>query len=289
MTNLRVALAGMAELSEPDHDEAPLRAALEAAGCEVRVVAWDDADPARRDLTGFDACVLRATWNYYEDPDRFLAWVEEAERACVLRNPAAAVAWNLHKRYLLELEAAGVPIVPTACLEAGEGASLHALMRERGWDDVVLKPAVSAGSFLTRRFEAAELHGAQGFLDECLEERDMLVQPFVEEVAEGGELALVWIDGELTHGIEKAPRFDGEEESVRLRPELEPRHREFAEACLAAAGQAPLYARVDVVERSDGALWLSELELIEPSLFFPHAPAALERFTGALLRAARGG
>lgn len=284
MTAPRIALAGMAELSEPDLDEAPLLEALRRAGCEAHVVAWDHPDPARRDLTEFDACVLRATWNYFEDPDGFLDWLDGAERACVLQNPAAAVRWNLHKRYLLQLAAAGVPIVPTACLESGAGASLHALMEERGWDDVVVKPAVSAGSFLTRRFGANELREGQGFLDDGLAERDMLVQPFVEEVADGGELALVWIDGKLTHGVEKAARFDGGDERVTRRPSLEPRHHEFAEACLAASGQSPLYARVDVIERADGELWLSELELIEPSLFFPHSPEALERFTSALLR-----
>ena len=30
MSKLRIALAGMADLSEPDHDEAPLREALES-------------------------------------------------------------------------------------------------------------------------------------------------------------------------------------------------------------------------------------------------------------------
>jgi len=288
MSKLRIALAGMADLSEPDHDEAPLREALERAGCETHVVAWDDPDPARRSLAEFDACVLRATWNYFEDPDGFLDWLDDAERACRLHNSAAAVRWNLHKRYLLQLAASGVPIIPTVCLEADEGASLHALLDERGWDDVVVKPAVSAGSFLTRRFGAHELREGQEFLDEGLAERDMLVQPFVEEVDDGGELALVWIDGELTHGVEKAPRFDGADERVTRRPSLEPRHRDFAEACLAAAGVDPLYARVDVIERADGELWLSELELIEPSLFFPHSPEALERFSSALLRRLRG-
>ena len=51
---------------------------------------------------------------------------------------------------------------------------------------------------------------------------------------------------------------------------------------MAAAPGPLLYARIDVARDTDGAPRVMELELIEPSLFFPKAPAALERYVAAV-------
>ncbi len=157
-------------------------------------------------------------------------------------------------------------------------------MSARGWGEVVIKPAVSGASWQTHRFGAGERQRAAAFLREMLPQRDMLVQPFVG----GGEVAIVWIDGCVTHAVEKAPRFHGGDERVTARPEPDERHRRFAEKVVEAAGQPALYARVDAVERADGSLLLSELEMIEPSLFFDHSPDALTRFVQAVKQLGAG-
>jgi len=61
----------------------------------------------------------------------------------------------------------------------------------------------------------------------------------------------------------------------------------IARRCVDAATPsefAPLlYARVDFLRDDDGRLRLSELELVEPSLFFRHAPHAADMLADALL------
>ncbi|MFI5293288.1 MAG: hypothetical protein ACHQ02_10520, partial [Candidatus Limnocylindrales bacterium] len=44
----------------PDEDNVVLSAALEATGAAVEIVAWDDRTT---DWVGFDAVVLRSTWD----------------------------------------------------------------------------------------------------------------------------------------------------------------------------------------------------------------------------------
>ena len=44
-----------------------------------------------------------------------------------------------------------------------------------------------------------------------------------------------------------------------------------------------LYARVDVFRADDGALQLSEVELIEPSLFLRQSPSACERLVRGIV------
>ena len=277
-----IALATCLSLPEPDHDAAPLESALRAAGIETGWLAWDDpgADWSRARLT-----LLRATWNYPAQPERFLAWAARVARVSRLCNPLSLVRFNLHKRYLLELAGRGVPIAPTALVARGAGTTLDALRSERGWDDVVVKPAVSAASFRTMRVGPGDLRAGEAHFRSLVVERDVLVQRYLPSVEGYGERALVWIDGAVTHAVRKSPRFAGESESVSADAvAVTPAEGQLARRVIAALDGTPLYARIDVAPGPDGWPVLMELELIEPSLFFPKAPRALGRFVVALRR-----
>lgn len=275
---MRVALVTCVELPEADPDEELLVRALREAGVDAEMLAWDDpaADPR-----AFDLCVLRSTWNYYRAPDAFRAWIDRAGAGARLLNPPDLLLWNLHKRYLDEV---AVPVVPTAFVPRGADARLDDLLAERGWDDVVIKPAVSAGSFRTRRFPPGARAEARAFLAALAADRDAMVQPFLP----GAERALVFVDGAFTHGVEKSPRFAGGAERVSEGLPLTAEERAFAERALGPHARRLLYARVDVLRDATGALRLSELELIEPSLFLLQGPAALARLVAAIRRAVAG-
>jgi hypothetical protein len=194
------------------------------------------------------------------------------------------VRWNLHKSYLKQLESAGVAILPTAWFESGEAADLHETMQTRGWNDVVIKPAISASSFGTRRFPIDQIAEAQAFLDSSLVERDMMVQQYVSAVEISGERAVVWIDGEVTHAVIKSPRFAGGVEQVSGALEVSAQERATTARVLACVREPLLYARVDLVRTDGGELLLSEVELMEPSLFLQQHPGALERFVAGIKR-----
>lgn len=265
-------------LPEPDRDQAPLLAALRAAGLRAAVLPWDDpgADFASARLT-----LLRSTWNYAEQPGRFADWLARAAAVSALWNPLPVVRWNLHKRYLLELERAGVPIAPTHLVPRNSAERLAEVAAARGWDDVVVKPAVSAGSRLTRRVRADTPRG-EAHLRALVDREDALVQPYLPAVEDHGERALIVIDGELTHAVRKGPRFAGEAESITGPFVASDAEAALARAALAAAPAPVLYARVDVAPGPDGRPVLMELELIEPALFFESGPRALERLVRAI-------
>ncbi len=276
-----VALVTCLELPEPDPDEALLLHALRQAGIRAELLAWDDshADPG-----AFDLCVLRSCWNYYEDPKAFLAWIAAAASRSRLANPANVVRWNLHKRYLRMLEAADVSTIPTAWFAQGESVDLLATMRARCWDDVVVKPAVSAGSFCTQRFRVDQVGEGQAFLAALVRRRDTMVQRYMPAVEGSGERALVWISGEFTHAVRKGPRFAGGVERISDVQAVSDQEKVIANRALSCVDGELLYARVDVVHDDDGNLLVSEIELIEPSLFLLQCPAALERFVNTIGR-----
>jgi len=277
-----VALVSCLELPEPDPDAAPLAAALEAAGIEARVRAWDDPDV---DWSAARLTVLRSTWNYPRHAEAFLEWAARAAARSALWNPLPVVRWNLHKRYLLDLERRGVPVTPTVCLRRGARRTLAQLLERHGWSSVVVKPAISAASFRTLRVDADALDAGEAHLAELVAERDVLVQRYLPSVEDHGERALIWIDGALTHAVRKSPRFAGQSEAVSERAvEISPAEAALARRAVATVAGPLLYARVDVAPGPDGTPLVMELELIEPSLFFPQSAEALERFVAALGR-----
>ena len=276
---MRIALVTCRTLPEPDPDDAPLRAALAAAGHEPVAVAWDDPDAS---LEGFDVFLLRSAWNYYRDPAAFLAWVDRAARRAPFRNPPEALRWNVHKGYLEELAERGIPIVPTRVLRRAAAPVFADVLAATGWDDVVVKPCISAASWRTRRFRANAFDAACAFADELLTERDILLQRFEPGALDPGERCLVWIHGAFTHTVRKLPRLEGQDEAVVADTPPTPAELDIAERALAPWRDRLLYARVDLLPAPDGTPCLSELEFMEPSLFFPHNPHALERLVSAL-------
>ena len=282
---MKVAIGTCKKLPEPDVDEGLLLAALAAKGVEPRMLAWDD-EAARPDEG--ELVVLRSTWNYYEDVERFLAWITRTGEATRLLNPPAVVRGNARKTYLRDLEQRGIDVVPTEWALRGEPRRpVSAIMSDRGWDAIVIKPVVSAGSFLTQRFDRAEQEQAQRFLDDVAGQRDAMIQRWMPSVDTYGERSLVWIDGALTHAIRKSPRFIGNREAVSGEVPIAPKERAFAERVLAPLLDDILYARVDMVEDETGTVRLMELELIEPSLFLKQCPAALERLASGIVERAK--
>jgi hypothetical protein len=284
----RVALVTCAAFPDLWKDDHPLRDALRERGAGVEAVRWDDPEA---DWSSYDLTVIRSPWDYTDRPEAFVAWARSVPR---LANPADIVAWNTDKRYLGELAAAGIPIIPTEFVGPGESWTPPA------GGEWVVKPTVSAGSRDTARYllpeqaEAAAAHvrrlaGAG---------RTAMVQPYLSAVDTDGETAVLCTPdaaGELTfsHGIRKgAMLLNRGDVPVDLNEErITPRSPSPAQLELAArvldvvpgGAKRLLYARVDLIPGPDGAPTLIELELTEPSLFLLHAPGAADRLADAIL------
>jgi glutathione synthase/RimK-type ligase-like ATP-grasp enzyme len=295
---LSVAVATCATLPEPDHDEAPLLGALARAGVLVSLLPWDGPPESRawtapgEGAHAPDLVLVRSTWSYAQALPAFLAWLAAIEASTTVANPPPVLRSNVDKLYLRELAARGVPIVPTAFVDRGSATPLAEVCAANGFDDVVVvKPRVSAGSWKTARFTAAERDAGDAALLALASERDAMVQPYIRSVEARGERSVVVLDGVPSHAVRKSPRFSGDDESV-TRVALDDDEREFAMRVLEAAvdavrpGAPLLYARVDTARDERGALLLMELELVEPSLFFTHAPEALPGFVAAVVREA---
>lgn len=151
----RIALATHRVAPEATDDDCRLIASL-SRRCAARIeaVPWDSVNI---DWEGYDAVVIRSTWDYHLDPARFAAWAEGLEvMGVAVWNPAAVVRWNADKRYLRDLERAGVPVVPTEWIRRGSDVDLASVLRRRGWLRAVVKPSVAATAYRTWTVDTAD-------------------------------------------------------------------------------------------------------------------------------------
>ena len=255
----------------------PLLAAFARRGVRARLGAWDDA---AFDWSSVGLAVLRTPWNYHHDCGAFLAWARRVPR---LLNPPHVVAWNAHKTYLRDLAARGVETVPTEWID--RDGPLDELLARRGWDEAVLKPAVAAGSWRTKRFRSGE--APQALLTEILSAGTAMLQPYLASVETTRERSLVFFGGELSHAVKRHPPLSTGLHGGEL-VGAEPDELALARRVLATLPPSP-YARVDLARDPRGRPCLMELELIEPSFFLDLAPGAADRFVDAVLRTAGAG
>lgn len=290
VTACRVAFATSAELRDLTPDDRLGRAALEELGVAVVPAVW--SDPAV-EWDAFDAVVVRSCWDYFENLDPFLAWVDALESAGVrLWNPPALLRWNLDKRYLRELAAHGVQVPETEWVEGDVAPSLAALLAARGWDEAVVKPVVSAGGFETWRVGAADARALQARFAALVARGPVMVQRFLPGILAEGELSLVYFGGRFSHALVKRARpgefrvqhvHGGTVAAVEAPAWLRARGERVIAAATecAALGEPPLYARVDGVVDGDGRFLLMELECLEPDFFLRTDDGAAARFARA--------
>ncbi len=266
-------------------NELPVYADLRANGVEVVPIVWDrDPLPA---LERGEHLIVRTPWDYLEKLPRFQDWLRALPEERI-HNAAKILRWNSEKTYLRELERAGVRLVPTRWMDCRTEEEVERFVRESfpGRERIV-KPVLSAGSHHTYRLAAEESPPREVFVG-----RPAMVQPYLPEIETDGERSLIFFGGDFSHAVLKLPRpgdfrvqesFGGrfsafeataEERAFGSRVVDEVRRRFPAEP-------APLYARIDYV-RVEGLPHLMEAELLEPDLYFHHAPGAASRFSARM-------
>lgn len=268
-------------------EEALLVEHLDASSIMSERVDWADASI---DWSRFDAAVFRTTWDYFDRVDEFRRWLDRVQHQTQLINPASLVRWNLDKRYLGDLQAQGVPIVPTRFVEPGATATLAEIAASQNWQDVVYKPAVGGAGRETYRCAPGTARASEHetrFRDLCNREA-MLVQPLVSSVLSHGEVTVVVIDGHCTHAIRKTAkagdfRVQDDHGGIVHQHLARPDELELAEQAFAACALRPVYGRADIVRGPKGEPWIGELEIIEPELWMRFHPDSAKRFARAIV------
>ncbi|HLK09288.1 MAG TPA: hypothetical protein VKV30_15135 [Candidatus Angelobacter sp.] len=260
---------------------------LAAARIEAQFVDWRSAG---FDYTKFDLIVLRSCWDYHLRTAEFIDWLQRTSSSVPVLNDVKTVLWNHNKFYLREVEAMGVDIVPTIFVSHAKALGAEEATTIRSWENknIVVKPAISASAHNTRLMDGAPWSADEEVIR--IMQGPFLMQPFIQEIQDQGEISFVYIDGELSHAVLKRPAagdFRVQKEHGGSAELFHPDSALLAQADQIAATvpqvRDSLYCRIDAVAR-DGKLVLMELELIEPELFLGMAEGAAERFAKVIVK-----
>ena len=265
-------------------EEQLLKSALENQGLTVDIAYWNNPS---YDWSKTRSLVFRTIWDYFERFDEFLLWLEEVRHQTQLINSYDLVKWNIDKHYLKELSEKGIKIVPTYFAKKNSKRNLAEIIELQQWKDVVIKPAISASAYKTFKILEETVNSNEKLFKDLLNQRDMLVQPFINTIEKFGEASLMVIDGKFTHAILKKAKpgdfrvqddFGGTvHDYVPTKKEIE-----FAEMVIEKCKAKPLYGRVDIIWDNEKNVYLSELEIIEPELWLRNYPKSAESIAEAV-------
>jgi glutathione synthase/RimK-type ligase-like ATP-grasp enzyme len=209
-----------------------------------------------------------------------------------LWNPPSVVRKNVIKRYLLDFQNAGIPIVPTVWIPKGTKTQLKETLQTTGWSGAIIKPDVSASAYRTWYTSLHSAQQQQSNLDEILKDSGALIQEFRNEI-NSGEWSLLFFNRKFSHAVIKLPapgdfRVQEELGGIIEATTAPSSLINQAEKILEQIKGPLLYARADGVASKDQFL-LMELELIEPSLFLGSSPEGAENFAKSIVTLVAGG
>lgn len=284
-----IALVSCGEAREHDTDLPLLIRAFGDRGLVAHIVDWDDSSI---DWSSYRAAIVRSPWDYHRRYDEFVKWLIEVSEKTTLHNSTDIIRWNTDKVYLQELVSAGLPVIPTTYVRSAEDL---VLANELIKGDVVVKPTISAGSNNTERHVNVPASAAAHITQLVDSGMVAMVQPYQRFIDERGETGMLYFNGEYSHAFRKGAILatgENTKNGLFTEEDIGPRdasreERELGDDVLAFVtekfGQAPLYARVDVVRGSGGYPVLMELEMAEPSLYLHTSRDSATRFVQAFL------
>ena len=219
------------------------------------------------------SAIFRSTWDYFDQFSSFRNWLELVKEQCYLINPYEQINWNLDKHYLLDLQKKDLPIVESVFVSKKTQLNLETISKSKNWKDIVIKPTISGAARHTYHLKNDEIKKFQDKWLSLTNNEDFMVQEFQKNILSTGEIAVMIFGGEYSHSVLKKAKkgdfrvqddFGGSVEKII--PSLE--IIELAEKTVKSLKTMPLYARVDIIFDNGSNPVISELELIEPELWF---------------------
>jgi glutathione synthase/RimK-type ligase-like ATP-grasp enzyme len=266
-------------------DDKLVTEALQKRGLSVTRTNWDNPT---FDWTKTRYAIFRTTWDYFDRFAEFSPWLKKVSTQTHLVNPIETIWWNIDKHYLLDLSNQGIPTPPTVFIEQGDSRLLSEIVKQSGWANSILKPAVSGSARHTYKLDVSNIESHETIFKQLIKEESMLLQEFQHQITTKGEVALMVFGGKYSHAVLKKAKqgdFRVQDDFGGSVHEYTPTKEEikFAEDATSKVKPLPVYARVDVIWDNEDNLCVSELELIEPELWFRKHPPSAEMFAEAVI------
>ncbi|MBG6063437.1 glutathione synthase/RimK-type ligase-like ATP-grasp enzyme [Flavobacterium sp. CG_9.1] len=282
---MKIALLTCEKLPDLNPEDQKIIPALAQHKIESSAVIWNNKNI---NWTDYDYLIFRNTWDYFEKETEFKLWLDHIEKLGIKTlNPIEVIKQNIHKFYLREMEQQGITILPTLFIDKTNHLDLVKRIPSH-WKKAVIKPAFSAGSYLTEVFEVANSTEINQQYASIALEKELLVQQFMPQIQTLGETSFIFFNKKFSHAVNKKP-VDGDFRVQSLfggiytlvHPSQDMIQK--AQKVVDTFKEDLLYARVDGI-LIDQELYLMEVECIEPDLYFNLSENSLERFVASIVK-----
>jgi len=252
--------------------------ALKKRRLKVTRTYWDNPD---FDFSETKITLLRTVWDYFHRFKEFSTWLKETQTKTRIINPPELIFENIDKHYLAGLEQKGINIPKTYFIDKGDKKTLEQLHKDFKLNESVLKPVVSGAGRHTYKLMPDNIEKHESIYKKLIAEEDMMLQEFQHNIYEKGELAFMIFNGKFSHAVLKKAKkgefkvqddFGGSVHHYTPSPE----EIKFAEDVVSEISPLPVYARIDIIWDNNNKPAVSELELIEPELWFRFYPPAAD-------------
>ncbi|WP_051919608.1 ATP-grasp domain-containing protein [Basilea psittacipulmonis] len=239
----------------------------------AKMIPWQKVVPKRHQ------CVLPwAVWDYTSQITAYKSWLLSFDKGGI-QNTASLQLWNMDKRYLLELENKGIPVIASVYLGVEEDwdarfANINGLGLG---EHPVIKPVYGQSGKGVARFNG-HVPSREDYPN------GLLLQPFVSSIQ--GEICLIYTNGTFSHAANRYLETSGEwrynsQYGAKVKTiDAKKSWIELGEQILSMLPEMPRYARIDGLLTEQKQLMIVEVELIEPALYLPKTwgPADIRRF-----------
>ncbi|MCL6462647.1 MAG: hypothetical protein I4O51_12365 [Flavobacterium micromati] len=282
---MKIAILTCTKLPELNPEDQKIIPELAKYNIEATAVIWSDKNI---NWTDFDYLIFRNTWDYFERETEFNIWLDHIEKLGIKTlNPIQVIKKNIHKFYLRELQLQGIPILPTIFIDKTNELDLGEIIPSH-WKKAVIKPAFSAGSYLTEVFEIEDITAINEKFAPIAKDKELLLQEFAPQIQSIGETSFIFFNKQFSHAVNKKP-VDGDFRVQSLfggkynlvQPSLQLIKQ--AQNVVDTFTQDLLYARVDGIIIDD-TFHLIEIECIEPDLYFNLSENSLDRFVAEIVK-----
>lgn len=272
-----------------DEDMALVRAIRKLGRKATRVSMQDDDF----DWTSTKMVAIRSAWDKYQYYEDYVQFQKEMDEIAVLMNPLKIIQWQANKeKYLQALSDAGINTLETVSLSRQDletdksGWSIEGVQEVLGCEDIIMKPAHGNGGASVSRYPEDE-HFMHVFRDILWGDDTALFQCFQKQIETKGERGIVFVGGEVSHGILKEAEagsymvntdFGGTWSIFEPTPEETAFAKNVASKVASVVGEAPAYLRVDVINDNDDNLALMELAAGTADLWLSRRPEAADLF-----------
>ena len=219
--------------------------------------------------------IFRSTWDYFDKITEFTSWIKSNKSKTIFLNSYELIKWNINKSYLNDLKDNNINIAKTKFINQDNFITLKELFHKTKFKDAVIKPSISGAAKNTFKINLNNYFEYENSFKNLIfnENSEMIFQEFLYSIQRIGEISLIVINGQFTHAVKKIAKhgdFRVQDDHggkvinhIAVKKEIE-----FAENCIKACPFKPIYARVDIIYDNYNEISLSELELIEPELWF---------------------